>query len=170
MATIELAPITEHLDADQIRAVKHALAEAGVGALAGDEHAEHTVLDRNVDDDVLKDFMDRLDANDGAADLYLPIDFEDVIEVDGMKIGSVHALELVLDSLKEDFFVDDADDDDDDDEDAGGDEDEDEDDDEIEDDDDDDEVKDVRLQHIWKLLSKGVKAATKKSVCLFVRS
>jgi hypothetical protein len=170
MATIELAPISEHLDGDQIKALKAALAEAGAGALTGDEHAEHVVLDRNVDDDVLKDFMDRLDANDGAADVYLPIDFEDILEVDGLKIGSAHALELVLDSLKEDFFVDDEDDDEDDD-DGGDDEDDDEDDDdEIGDEDEDDEVKDVRLQHIWKSMAKGAKQATKKSVCLFVRS
>jgi hypothetical protein len=170
MATLELSTLSEHLEADQIKAVKKALAEAGAGALTGDDHAETSVLDRNVDDDVLTDFMDRLDANDAAADIYVPVDFEDVIEVDGLRIGSTHALDLILDSLKEDFFVTEEDDDEDDDEDAGDDDDEDDDEADLEADDEEDSLKDVRLQHVWKLLSKGAKTATKKGLCLFVRT
>jgi hypothetical protein len=171
MATLELSPLSEHLEADQIKALKKALAEAGAGTLGADDHGETSILDRNIDDDVLKDFMDRLDANDAAADVYLPLDFEDVIEVDGLKVGSTHALALVLDSLKEDFFVEDEDDDEDEEaDDEGGDEDEEDEDDEYEADDEEDEVKDVRLQHIWKVLAKGTKTATKRGLCLFVRA
>lgn len=169
MATIELTTLSEHLDPDQIKAIKKALAEVGAGALTGDDHAEAAVLDRNIDGDVLTDFMDRLDANDAAADIYLPVDFEDVLEVDGLRIGSAHALDLILDSLKEDFFVEEDEDDDDDDDTSSDDEDEDGEEAEFEADDEDDPVKDERLQHIWKLLSKGAKTATKRGLCLFVR-
>lgn len=172
MATLELSTLSEHLEADQIKAIKKALHEASAGALDGDEHAETIVLDRNLDGDVLNDFMDRLDANDAAADIYLPLDFEDVLEVDGLRIGSAEALALVLDSLKEDFFVDEDEDDDDeeDDEERGSLDDEDDEDLDEEPDDDDDVVKDERLQHIWKLMAKGVKTATKRGLCLFVRN
>src|SRR5690606_25932482 len=129
------------------------------------------VLDRDLDDDVITDFIDRLDANDASADIYLPIDFEDILDVDGFRIGSIHALILVLDSLKEDFFVDDEEDED---EDEDVDYEDDEEDDEGSDlfgaDDDEVEVKDERLRHIWRVMHKGAKAAARKNACLFVRT
>ena len=76
MATLELASLSEHLENDQIKAVQRALAEVGSPTMSADDHAETIVLDRDLDDDVLVDFFDRLDANDASADVYLPIDFE----------------------------------------------------------------------------------------------
>ena len=176
MATIELGSLSEHLEADQIKALKRALAEAGAPPLGSDDHADAVTLDRDIDDDVLTDFFDRLDANDASADVYLPLDFEDVLDVDGVKVGSAHALALVLDSLKEDFFVEEEDnDDEEEDEDESEDFDYDEDDDDdggslFGDEDDDVEVKDERLRHIWRLMQKGAKSAIRKNVCLFVRT
>ena len=103
MATLELGSLSEHLEVDQIKAVRKALAEVGAPPLPADDHADAIVLDREIDDDVLTDFFDRLDANDASAEVYLPIDFEDVLEVDGVRVGSLHALILVLESLKEDY-------------------------------------------------------------------
>lgn len=175
MATIELGSLSDHLEADQIKALRVALAEAGAPPLGSDDHADVVVLDRDIDDDVLTDFFDRLDANDASADVYLPLDFEDVLDVDGVKVGSAHALALVLDSLKEDFFVEEEDDDEEEDEEESDDfEYEDDDDDEsgslFGDEDDDVEVKDERLRHIWRLMQKGAKTAIRKNVCLFVRT
>jgi hypothetical protein len=172
MATLELAGLSEHLETDQIKSVKRALAEVNAPPLPADDHADAVVLDRNIDDDVLTDFFDRLDANDASAEVYLPIDFEDVLDVDGVRVGSLHALVLVLDSLKEDFFVEEEEDDDEEEEEeAELDDDDDEAADLFEDDEDDAvEVKDERLRHIWRVLHKGAKTAIKKNVCLFVRS
>jgi hypothetical protein len=172
MATLELGPLADHLEADQIKALRRALSEAGAPPLAADDHADPVVIEGNLDEDVFTDFTDRLDANDAAADVYLPIDFEDVVEVDGLRVGSVHALILVLDSLKEDFFVEEEEDEEDAEEAEYEDEDEDdengaslfgEDEEEI-------EVKDERLRLIWRIMHKSAKTAVRKNVCLFVRT
>jgi hypothetical protein len=172
MATLELGTLSEHLENDQIKAVQRALTESGAPALSGDDHAETIVLDRDLDDDVLVDFFDRLDANDASADIYLPIDFEEVIEVDGMRVGSAHALILVLESLKEDFFVDEEEEEEEEEaEDYEYDEDEDEENgDMFEADDDEPEVKDDRLRRIWHVMHKGAKTSVRKNLCLFVRT
>ena len=172
MATLELGSLSEHLEVDQIKAVRKALAEVGAPPLPADDHADAVVLDREIDDDVLTDFFDRLDANDASAEVYLPIDFEEVLDVEGVRIGSLHALILVLESLKEDFFVEeDEDDEEEDEEEAELDDEEDEDaGDLFEDDDEEVEVKDERLRHIWRVLHKGAKTGVRKNVCLFVRT
>jgi hypothetical protein len=172
MATVELGPLSEHFEVDQIKALGRVLSEAGAPPLSADDHADLVILDRDLDDDVLTDFFDRLDANDASADVYLPIDFEDVLEVDGLRVGSAHALVLVLDSLKEDFFVEEEDDE----EESEEEEDEEYADDEEEaadlfaEDEDAVELKDERLRHIWRVMHKGAKSAVRKNVCLFVRS
>jgi len=172
MATLELGSLSEHLEVDQIKAVRKALAEVGAPPLPADDHADAVVLDREIDDDVLTDFFDRLDANDASAEVYLPIDFEEVLDVEGVRIGSLHALILVLESLKEDFFVEeDEDDEEEDEEEAELDDEEDEDaGDLFEDDDEEVEVKDERLRHIWRVLHKGAKTGVRKNVCLFIRT
>lgn len=171
MATLELGSLSEHLEVDQIKAVRKALAEVGAPPLPADDHADAAVIDRDIDDDVLTDFFDRLDANDASAEVYLPIDFEDVLVVDGVRVGSLHALILVLESLKEDFFVEEEEDEEEEEEEAEVDEEDDDDAaDLFEDDDDEVELKDERLRHIWRVLHKGAKTGVRKNVCLFVRT
>ena len=171
MATLELGTLSEHLENDQVKAVQRALAESGAPGLTVDEHAEAIVLDRDLDDDVLVDFFDRLDANDASADIYLPIDFEEVIDVDGMRVGSAHSLILVLESLKEDFFVEEDEEEEEEEEEVDYEEEEDEEGGELfEADDDEPEVKDDRLRHIWRVIHKGAKTSVRKNLCLFVRT
>ena len=171
MATLELSTLSEHLENDQVKAVQRALAESGAPNMAADDHAETLVLDRDLDDDVLVDFFDRLDANDASADVYLPIDFEEVLEVDGIRVGSAHSLILVLESLKEDFFVEETEEEEEEEEEAEYEEEEDEEGGELfESDDDEPEVKDDRLRHIWHVMHKGAKTSVRKNLCLFVRT
>ncbi len=171
MATLELGTLSEHLENDQVKAVQRALAESGAPGLAVDDHAEAIVLDRDLDDDVLVNFFDRLDANDASADIYLPIDFEEVLDVNGMRVGSAHSLILVLESLKEDFFVEEEEDEEEEEEEAEYEEDEDEEGGELfEAEDDEPEVKDDRLRHIWRVIHKGAKTSVRKNLCLFVRT
>jgi hypothetical protein len=171
MATLELGTLSEYLEVDQIKSVKKALSEVGAPPLPADDHSDSVVLERDLDDDVLTDFFDRLDANDASAEIYLPIEFEDVVDVDGLRVGSAHALILVLESLKEDFFVEEDEEDDEDEE-----EEEEEDDDAeeaadlFEDDDDAVQLKDERLRVIWRAVHKGAKTCLKKNLCLFVRT
>lgn len=176
MATLELGSLEEHLDNDQIRKVRTALSEAGAPPLSEDEHAESVLVERDLDDDVVTDFFDRLEANDALADIYVPVDFEDVVEVDGIRVGSSHALITVLESLKDDFLVEDEDE-------VEVEEAEDDEDFEADAFDDDDDgadlfgseedaidLKDDRLKQVWHALNKGARASVKRNVNLFIRT
>ncbi|HET6611118.1 MAG TPA: hypothetical protein VFG83_03985 [Kofleriaceae bacterium] len=167
MASLELSPLSEHLDAEEIELVNGAITELGENELELDESIDPVVIDRDLDDDSFADFMDRLEANDAAADIYVPGDFEDVIDISGYRVGSSHALLLILEAVKGDFFVD---------------EDEEQDDDEEIDfeamDEPDEEVsqpedasmelKDEEMRHLWKLMYRGAKTSVTRKVCLFV--
>lgn len=110
MAIIELANLPDHLDSDQVEAMLEALAEEASGSVDLESEEDGRVIEANIDDDVFVDFRDRLEANDLDAEVYVPIEFEDVVNIGGLRVGSTYALQLVLDSLREDFFVEDHDD------------------------------------------------------------
>lgn len=107
MAIIELATLPDHLDSDQAAEVTKALLEEASEELNLETEEDSRIIDANIDDDVFVDFRDRLEANDLDADLYVPVEFEDVVNVGETRVGSTYALQLVLDSLREDFFVED---------------------------------------------------------------
>jgi hypothetical protein len=173
MASLELTQLSEYLETAEIKAVRRALKDAGLPALEEDDHAESVLVERDIDDDIFVDFVDRLEANEAAADIYLPGDFEVVLEVGDHKIGSAHALLLVLESLREDFFVEDEEDEveeeeesddefesfDEDEEETGG----------LGDDEPTTEMKDERLRHIWKAMQRGAKLAIQRRLSMFVR-
>jgi hypothetical protein len=175
MASLELTPLSEHLDDDEIEALASALAETGAGALDVDEDGDPLVIDSALDDDIFADFLDRLEANEASCDIYLPVEFEDAIEVGGQKVGSAQALMLVLESMKEDFFVED-----DEDEDEGGEEDELGDFDDLDEDetaglydgggDGGIELKDEELRKMWRQMYRGAKSAIARRLALFVHT
>jgi len=171
MATLELGSLQDHLDSDQLRALRTALSDAGAPALPADDHADSVVVERDLDDDIVNDFFDRLEANDASAEVYLPIDFEDIIEVGDMRVGSSHALITVLEGLREDFFIDSSDDEDEDDDEDFDDEALDDDDDDLfASDDEDTDIGDERLQRVWHAMNKGARSSVRKNVALFVRA
>lgn len=108
MAIIELATLPDHLESDQIEAMMKALAEEASEEVDLATEEDGRIIESAIDDDVFVDFRDRLEANDLDAEVYVPVEFEDVVEVGGVRVGSTYALQLVLDSLREDFFVEDA--------------------------------------------------------------
>lgn len=170
MATLELSTLLDHFDQDEIDAVKAAIQEVSSASFDVAEEGESVVLERDIDSDIFVDFQDRLEANDASADIYLPVDFEDVIEVGEHRFGSSHALLIVLENIKEDFFVEDEEED----EEVGDDEDEygfdeDETDGFHADDESPIEMKDEQLRHIWRAMYKGAQSAVRKSLCLYVR-
>jgi hypothetical protein len=173
MASLELTPLSEHLDDDEIAALSGALAETGADALDVDEDGDPLVIDSALDDDIFADFLDRLEANEAFCDIYVPVEFEDTVEVAGHKVGSAHALMLVLESMKEDFFVEDEDD---------GEEEEDELAAEFDDLDEDEagvyeapgdgaiELKDEELRKMWRQMYRGAKSALSRRLALFVHT
>lgn len=186
MATLELSILAEHFDDDEIAAIAAAVEEASSHGLDVAEEGESVILERDIDDDIFVDFQDRLDANDASADVYLPVDFEEILEIGDVRFGSAHALLIVLEALKEDFFVEDDQDDDDDeveveddvvaapDTDADADDGFDfTDDDEaggfFSDDESPIEMKDEQLKHVWRAMYKGAQSSVRKALCMFVK-
>lgn len=180
MATLELSNLADNFEDDDLEAVRSALAETGAAPLDIDDTAEPMILDHNVDDDVFVDFADRLEANDMNAEVYLPVDFEDVIQVGDHRFASAHALILILDSLREDFFLEEdeaseaaaeeAEEEDEESDDFGyGDDDEEDSAALFGEDDSTMEVKDEQLRHVWKLLYRGARTAIQKGLCLMIK-
>ena len=57
----------------------------------GDEGHQATLGD-GMDDNALSEFMDRLEGHDIAADIYLPVEFEGIVEVADLRVGSLPLL------------------------------------------------------------------------------
>lgn len=110
MASIEVGPLTNNLDDEEISMIEEALEDADI-ELTLDEDAEPRLIEGDLDEDLFADFYDRLDANGIACDIYLPSEFEDVIELGDFKIGSAPALLQVLEELRDELFADSDDDD-----------------------------------------------------------
>ena len=164
MAKIELGPLSQFLDDSEIKDLLKALKKVGVNDLPKSEEAGGKVGDE-LDDDVWTDFLDRLEAEDVGADLYLPVEFDGVLEVSGLKVASSHVLIDVLDDIKDDLDVDpEADEDD-----------EVEDDDEVEEEEEEDDDEDMRLKErlmkqVWRSLYAGAKSAVDRDLPLFVKT
>lgn len=184
MATLELGTLSDKLDEDDLAVLlEEYQSQTDGGPLDIDDVAERAVLDNGIDDDIFVDFLDKLEANEASADVYLPTDFEEIFEVGELRVGSAHALLLVLENLREDFAAEDEDE-----EEVEIEEDEEafvEDDDAMAFDGDDDtdeteglfgddespiEMKEVQLRHIWKLMYQGAKTSIRRGLCLFVHS
>jgi hypothetical protein len=170
MGTIALGPLSQFLDDNEIKDLMKALKKLGVSGLPDSDEAGGPIGD-DLDEDVFTDFLDRLDAEEAAADLYLPVEFDGVVEVAGIRVGSSPTLLDVLEEIKDDLDVE-ADHDDDDD----YDDDDDEDDDGYgadEDDDDDDEdlrLKERQLKLCWKSLHAGATASVDRNLPLYVKA
>ena len=59
------------------------------------------IIAKNLDSDVVADFLNRLDAHEASADIYVPAEFDGVVKAGKYKIGSAHALVHVLEEMKE---------------------------------------------------------------------
>ncbi len=170
MATVELGSLSEHLDDEEVQAIRKALRRHDV-TIEDTDH-DTVIVARDLDNDVVADFLDRLDAHEASADIYVPAEFDGVVKAGGYKVASAPALVHVLEEMKEELL---AEDDEDEDEDEV---DEDEDADEDYEDDEDDEYesagslkfKDDQLRGLWKVLFKAASEAADGGIVLFVKS
>ena len=156
MAEIELAPLSHRLDEDEMRTLGKLLKEAGVDPLdKGDEHASHTIAAR-LSEEALTEFLDRLDAHDLGAEIYMPVEFEGRVTVGDFRVASSQALLDVLEEMREELSVD---------------TDEPEEDEEEEEDEDDDEgtVIEAQLRHIWHLVADGATESIDKGMPLHIQ-
>jgi len=170
MATVELGSLAQHLDDDEVGLITKALERHDVEF--EDIDLDTVIVAKDLDDDVVSDFFDRLDAHEASADLYVPAEFDGVIKAGGYKVGSAPTLLHVLDELKEELLADDEEE-----EEVDVDEDEDEEGgDEYADEEDEYEAsgslrfKDDQLRSLWRVLYKAASEAAEGEGILFIRS
>jgi hypothetical protein len=158
MAEIELAPLSHRLDEEEMRTLARRLEEVGAPALGrSDEHASHTIAAR-LSEEALTEFLDRLDAHDLGAEIYLPIEFEGRVTVGDYRVASTQALLEVLEEMKEELDVDSEDEDEDEEEE-----------DEDEDMEDEGTVIEAQLRHIWQLVADGATESIDKNLPLHLQ-
>ena len=155
MSEIELGPLSDRLDDDEIKTLHRLLDQAGAKFTNTDETTTQPIATR-LDEDAMMEFMDRLNAHDLAADIYLPVEFEGRIPVGDYHVASAQALVDVLEEIKEELAVE---------------EDEDEDEDEEDDDDVADEgtVIEAQLRNIWRLVTDACTESIDKNLPLHLR-
>jgi hypothetical protein len=165
MAKFEVGPLSQFLDDAEIKALMKALKKVNIEKVPESDDAGGSVGDE-IDDDVWADFLDRLEAEDVGADLYLPVEFDGVLDVAGYRVASAAVLKDILDDIKDDLDVEpEADEDEDDDGDDDGDDDDD-------DDDDDEELRfrERLMKQVWKSLYTGAKSALSRDLPLYVKT
>ncbi len=172
MATLEIGPLSNFFEADEIAAIDSALGEHEAAPHVDADDDAHLV-EGNLDEDLLADFRDQLEANEASATVYLPSEFEDVFEAAGYQVGSSHALLAALANMRDDMGIDE-----DDDPDANADEDEDEED--VFDSSTDTgigyeedgsaiDLKDEQMRHMWRAFHKGAQASIDRGLALLVK-
>ncbi|HXI60999.1 MAG TPA: hypothetical protein VNO55_33290 [Polyangia bacterium] len=155
MAEIELAPLSHRLDDDEMKTLARSLEELGITGLhKADEHSAHTIAAR-LSEEALTEFLDRLDAHDIGAEIYLPFEFDGRVTVGEYRVASSQSLLEVLEEMKEELDVDS----------------EEEEDEEDEEDAEEDEgtVIEAQLRHIWHLVADGAVESIEKSLPLHLQ-
>jgi len=157
MAEIELAPLSHRLDDDEMKTLARLLEEAGAPRIGkADEHSTHTIAAR-LSEEALTEFLDRLDAHDIGAEIYLPIEFEGRVTVGDYRVASSQLLLDVLEEMREELDVD------------GEEEDEDEEDEEDDAEEDEGTVIEAQLRHIWHLVADGATESIEKNLPLHLQ-
>lgn len=104
MAELRLLSLDETLRESQLTVLRRELIELGVETIP--EGNDDIDLEETLTEDQLTDFLDRLDAHDLACDLYLPVEFDGIVEVEDSKIGSAYSLLDALEELREELAID----------------------------------------------------------------
>ena len=156
MAEIEIGPLTDRFSDDEITEIARKMEKSGAPSLPRTDESQAANVADDLDDDALTEFMDRLDAHDLAADVYLPVEFDGVLEVANFRVASLPALLDVLDEVRDELDLT-----------------EDEEDDEEDEDDDEDDTHDAttaELRVVWRYIYDGAVAAIDRKLPLHVKS
>lgn len=159
MAEIELAPLSHRLDDDEIKLLSKRLKDLGVADFErGDDSHNHTIAAR-LSEEALTEFLDRLDAHDLGAEIYIPIEFDGRVTVGDYRVASTQALMDVLEEMKEELGVD---------EEAEYEAEEEEE--EEEEEEDEGTVIEAQLRQIWQLVADGATESLDKNVPLHLQT
>jgi hypothetical protein len=159
MSEIELAPLSETLDDEELKTLLKLLEQAGARMGGNEDQTRHKIATR-LDEDAMTEFLDRLEAHDMAADIYVPVEFEGRLHVGDYRVASAHLLVDVLEEMKDELAVE---------EDAEEYEDEEGEEDEEDEEEEDSTVIEAQLRHIWQLVSDGCNESVEKNVPLHLR-
>lgn len=152
MAEIELGALSERLEEDELKKLAAVLDRAGVRYDVEKEYPSHTVAAR-LSEDAMTEFLDRLDAHDLGAEIYLPVEFDGVFAVGDYRIASAPALADALEELRDELGIDE-------DEDDEGDE---------EDGDEEEHIIAAQLKNIWQLMTDACEECIDRGVPLHVQ-
>jgi hypothetical protein len=160
MSEIELAPLSETLDDDELRTLQKLVEQAGARLGANEDQTRHKIATR-LDEDAMTEFLDRLEAHDMAADIYVPVEFEGRLTVGDYRVASAQLLVDVLEEMKDELDVEEKK--------------EEYEDEELEEDEEEEEeeeestVIEAQLRHIWQLVSDACNESVEKNVPLHLR-
>ncbi len=158
MSEIELGPVSERLDEEELKTLQRLLDQAGAKYALNDDNQPTQTIAARLSEDALTEFLDRLDAHDLAADIFLPAEFDGLLTVGEYRFGSTQALVDVLEEMKEELAVE---------EDAfEADEDEEE---EEEEEEDEGTVIEAQLRNIWRLVNDACGESVDKGIPLHLR-
>ncbi len=156
MAEIELGPLSDRFDDDEMKTLNKLLEQAGARASLSDDQTTHTIAKR-LSEDAMTEFLDRLEAHDMAADIYLPVEFEGRLHVGDYRVASGVLLSEILEDMKEELSIED--------EDYEEEEDSEEDDEEM----DEGTVIEAQLRNIWQLVVDACGESLDKNMALHLR-
>ena len=157
MAEIELSPLSDRLEEDELKTLYKLLEHAGAKWKGSDDAVSHTIAAR-LSEEAMTEFLDRLDAHDVAAEIYLPVEFETNFVVGEYRVASAQALADALEEIKDELDVEDEEDE----------EVEEEEEEEVDEDEDEGTVISAQLRHIWRLLSDACSESLDKGVPLHI--
>jgi hypothetical protein len=160
MSEIELAPLSETLDDDELKTLHKLVEQAGARLGSNEDQTRHKIATR-LDEDAMTEFLDRLEAHDMAADIYVPVEFEGRLTVGEYRVASAQLLVDVLEEMKDEL---DVEEDKEEYEDEESEEEEDE-----EEEEEDSTVIEAQLRHIWQLVSDACNQSVEKNVPLHLR-
>jgi hypothetical protein len=156
MSAIELGPLSDRLDEDETKTLGRLLEQAGAQLPATDDHTTQTFAKR-LNEEAMTEFLDRLDAHDVAADIYLPLEFEGTLTVGDYRVASAFGLQETLEEMKEELAIEDDEFEDD--------EDEEEDEEEV----DEGSVIEAQMRNIWQLVTDACGESIEKNLPLHLR-
>lgn len=98
MATIVLTPLRDVVNQTQFEALPAAFIQSAA------DDVDRECIGEDINEIALEEFVERLDGD--AADVYLPVRRMAVVEVDGLRFGSLHSLLDRLGALRSELELD----------------------------------------------------------------
>lgn len=159
MSAIELGPLSDRLDEDELKTLEKLLEQAGAKYAPKDEGTTHMIAKR-LNEDAMTEFLDRLEAHEVAAEIYVPVEFEGRVVVGDFRVASAQALSDALEELKDELDVEEEEFEEDVEEEEGEEEEEEE---------EEGAVIEAQLRNLWQLVSDGCSEALEKNMPLHLR-